>query len=117
MVSYNYFYFKGTQTGLAGAGGVLVTTLNPILTALFANLIFGSIMQRRDWLGLGLGLIGGAFIVRLWELDKSQIVQSGNLFFYASILSWVCVTITSKSKNTIPFMAYSFFGVLPLHVY
>ena len=39
MVSYNYFYFKGTQIGLAGAGGVLVTTLNPILTTLFLSLI------------------------------------------------------------------------------
>ena len=111
MVSYNYFYFKGTQIGLAGAGGVLVTTLNPILTALFANLIFGSIMQKKDWLGLGLGLIGGAFIIRIWEMDISQMVQTGNLFFILASLSWVCVTIiTSRSKNTIPFMAYSFWS-------
>jgi len=111
MVSYNYFYFKGTQIGLAGAGGVLVTTLNPILTTLFASLIFGSIMQRKDWLGLGLGLFGGAFIIRLWEMDISYIVQSGNLFFILASLSWVCVTIiTSRSKNTIPFMAYSFWS-------
>ena len=111
MVSYNYFYFKGTQIGLAGAGGVLVTTLNPILTTLFASLIFGSIMQRKDWLGLGLGLLGSAFIIRLWEMDISYIVQSGNLFFILASLSWVCVTIiTSRSKNTIPFMAYSFWS-------
>ena len=111
MVSYNYFYFKGTQIGLAGAGGVLVTTLNPILTTLFASLIFGSIMQRKDWLGLGLGLLGGAFIIRLWEMDISYFLQSGNLFFILSSLSWVCVTIiTSRSKNTIPFMAYSYWS-------
>ena len=111
MVSYNYFYFKGTQIGLAGAGGVLVTTLNPILTTLFASLIFGSIMQRKDWLGLGLGLLGSAFIIRLWEMDISYIVQSGNLFFILASLSWVCVTIiTSRSKNTIPFIAYSFWS-------
>ena len=88
MVSYNYFYFKGTQIGLAGAGGVLVTTLNPILTALFANLIFGSIMQKKDWIGLGLGLIGGAFIIRIWEMDISQMVQSGNFFFICVINYW-----------------------------
>ena len=41
MVSYNYFYFRGTQIGLAGSGGVLVTTLNPILTSLFSSLFFG----------------------------------------------------------------------------
>ena len=44
MVSYNYFYFRGTQIGFAGAGGVLVTTLNPILTALFSGLLFGGVL-------------------------------------------------------------------------
>ena len=29
---YNYCFFTGTQLGLAGAGGVLVTTTNPIIT-------------------------------------------------------------------------------------
>ena len=32
MALYNFFYFKGAQIGLAGTGGVVVTTLNPILT-------------------------------------------------------------------------------------
>ena len=36
---YNYFYFKSTHIGLAGAGGVLVTTLNPILTYLSRHCI------------------------------------------------------------------------------
>ncbi len=111
MVSYNYFYFKGTQIGLAGAGGVLVTTLNPILTTLFVGLLFGGIIKQKDWFGLVLGLVGGAFIIRLWEMDGSSLVQSGNLFFILASLSWVCVTIlTSKSKNTISFMAYSFWS-------
>ena len=111
MVSYNYFYFKGTQIGLAGAGGVLVTTLNPILTTLFSGLFFSGIIKRKDWIGLGLGLVGGAFIIRFWEMDLSYIVQSGNLFFILASLSWVCVTIiTSRSNNTIPFMAYSFWS-------
>ena len=32
MVSYNYFYFRGTQIGFAGAGGVLVLSLIHIWT-------------------------------------------------------------------------------------
>ena len=44
-------------------------------------------------------------------MDLSYIVQSGNLFFILASLSWVCVTIiTSRSNNTIPFMAYSFWS-------
>ena len=42
MVSYNYFYFRGTQVGLAGAGGVLVTTLNPVLTLLISTVIYNT---------------------------------------------------------------------------
>ena len=111
MVSYNYFYFKGTQIGFAGAGGVLVTTLNPILTALFSGLLFGGVLFKKDWLGLFLGLTGGGCIIRIWELDLGLLLQSGNLYFLMASLSWVSVTIiTSKSKNLVPFITYSFWS-------
>jgi len=113
MVSYNYFYFKGTQIGLAGAGGVLVTTLNPILTAIFSSMFFGGLMLNKDWVGLGLGLASGGIILRLWELSLENLYHSGNLFFILASLSWVAVTIiTSKSKEAIPFITYSFWSFL-----
>jgi len=113
MVSYNYFYFKGTQIGLAGAGGVLVTTLNPILTAIFSSMFFGGLMLNKDWVGLGLGLASGGIILRLWELSFENLYHSGNLFFILASLSWVAVTIiTSKSKEAIPFITYSFWSFL-----
>ena len=109
MTSYNFFYFKGTQVGLAGAGGVLVTTLNPILTTLFSALFFGGFLLRKDILGLLLGFIGGAFILKIWDLNINQLFQTGNFHFIMSSLSWVSVTIiTSKSKKEIPFIPYSF---------
>ena len=74
MVSYNYFYFRGTQIGFAGAGGVLVTTLNPILTALFSGLLFGGVLIKKDWLGLFLGLIGGGCIIRMLLMDLAHIL-------------------------------------------
>ena len=49
MVLYNFFYFKGTQIGLAGTGGVLVTTLNPIFTAIFSSLFQYDTLPRKDW--------------------------------------------------------------------
>lgn len=109
MVSYNYFYFTGTQIGLAGAGGVLVTTLNPILTSLFSTLFFGGILFKKDLIGLMLGLVGGGLIIRIWEMDMNLLFQSGNFHFIMASLSWVSVTlITSKSKNLISFISYSF---------
>ena len=52
MVSYNYFYFKDTQIGLAGSGGVLVTTLNPILIAIFSIILLKDLMKKKIGLGL-----------------------------------------------------------------
>ena len=109
MTTYNFFYFKGTQVGLAGTGGVLVTTLNPILTSLFSGLFFGGILLKKDILGLILGFLGGNLIIRVWELDFDLLFQTGNFYFIMASFSWALVTIiTSKSKNIIPFIPYSF---------
>ena len=110
MVLFNYFYFKGTQIGLAGSGGVLVTTLNPILTTFFSFFLGGSILIK-DYLGLVLGMIGGGLILRIWELNLDSFYHSGNVFFIFASLSWVAVTIiTSKSKLYIAFLSYSFWS-------
>ena len=39
LVLYNHLYFTGTHLGAAGAGGVLVTTLNPVLTFILISII------------------------------------------------------------------------------
>ena len=109
MVFYNYFYFKGTQIGLAGAGGVLVTTMNPILTVIFSRLFFQELISKKGILGLFLGFLAGCLILRIWEMNIFSFYNSGNLFFILASFSWAAVTIiTSKTKNKIPFLSYSF---------
>lgn len=109
MTLYNYFYFKGTQVGLAGAGGVLVTTLNPINTAILLAIIFNAPLLRKDVLGMILGFIGGGLIIDIWKMDMNLLLQSGNIYFLMASISWAAVTIiTSRSKKIIPFIPYSF---------
>jgi len=100
--------------GLAGVGGVLVTTLNPILTSLFVfSFLDRSSAKSKELLGLILGLIGGGIIMRLWEMDLDLMIRSGNLFYILASCSWVSVTIASqKSKNRIHFLAFSFWSFL-----
>ena len=113
MVLYNYFYFRGTQIGLAGTGGVLVTTINPILTAIFSNLVFQEAIPKKGMLGLILGLVAGCLILRIWEVNVTNFYNSGNLFFILASLSWVAVTvITSRTKNKITFLSYSLWTFL-----
>ena len=109
MISYNYFYFKGTQVGLAGLGGVLVTTLNPILTTLFASLFFHKKLLIKEIVGLLIGITGGALIMRFWEMEFPILLLSGNLFFLLASLSWVAVTInTSQLSTKTSYITYSF---------
>ena len=112
--AYNYFYFKSTQIGLAGAGGVLVTTLNPILTFLFVYFVFDrKTTKLKDIIGLIIGLIGGSIIIRIWDMDTNLMIQSGNLYFILASCSWVSVTIASqKAKDQIHFLTYSFWSFL-----
>ena len=114
LCSYNYFYFKSTHMGLAGVGGVLVTTLNPILTSLFVfSFLDKSSAKLKDFVGLIMGLTGGGIIMRLWEMDIALMISSGNIFYILASCSWVSVTITSqKSKNHIHFLTYSFWSFL-----
>ena len=113
IISYNIFYFYGTKVGFAGAGGVLVTTLNPILTTIISGILFKTYISFKNWLGLALGLTGGLLIIQGWKFDLNQIFLSGNIYFLLASCSWVLVTInTSISKKTIHFMTYSFWSFL-----
>jgi drug/metabolite transporter (DMT)-like permease len=111
LCSYNYFYFKSTHMGLAGVGGVLVTTLNPILTSTAVFCFVDKSVRLKDLIGLAIGFIGGSIIIRFWEMDLNLMIQSGSLFYILASFSWVSVTLSSqKSKNHIHFLSYSFWS-------
>ncbi len=111
LCSYNYFYFRSTHMGLAGVGGVLVTTLNPILTSTVVFCFVVKSVRFKDLIGLAIGFIGGSIIIRFWEMDLNLMIQSGSLFYILASFSWVSVTLSSqKSKNHIHFLSYSFWS-------
>jgi len=71
LVLYNHYYFTGTRLGPAGGGGVLVTTLNPILTFVLLSIIRGHIPRGRALGGLLLGILGGS----QWESILCTVCQ------------------------------------------
>ncbi|EMF82870.1 EamA-like transporter family protein [Leptospira weilii serovar Topaz str. LT2116] len=79
---YNQFFLLGLKNGLAGAGGVLVTTMNPIFTYMFVHSFQKKLPSTREGIGLLLGLLGGCILLRLWELDLDSLFRSGNIFFF-----------------------------------
>jgi drug/metabolite transporter (DMT)-like permease len=107
---YNQFFFLGLENGLPGAGGVLVTTLNPIFTFFVVALNLRRGITKRQSIGLLFGLVGGMTILKVWEISFDSLVQSGNLFFLLCALTWAVLSLNSqKSGKSMSPIAYSLY--------
>lgn len=108
FTAYNQMFFKGLQTGLAGAGGVLVTTTNPIITYVLAVLIFKVKMSKKALAGLIIGLAGGAILLKFWTFDLHELLRAGNLYFITASFLWAILTIVSQgAQKQLHFIVYS----------
>lgn len=109
IICYNILFLLGTRTGLAGAGGILVTTLNPLFTFFYSFLLFRVFIQKKDILGLFLGFIGGSIMLEIWHISGEQLLKSGNVYFLLASSTWAFVTIiSSRSKDVIHPLTFSF---------
>ncbi|MDE6044592.1 MAG: DMT family transporter [Helicobacter sp.] len=90
-VGYALLSFRGIVVGLAGAGGVLVTTLIPIATFLLAFLVYRHKPSRLESLGLTLGLVSGFLLTQLHTPEL--LFANGNLYFVASAFVWAILTL------------------------
>ncbi len=109
LVAYNKLFFSGLRTGLAGGGGVLVTTLNPVVTFTLSALLFRQKIRIREGLGLFFGLIGGMFLIEIWNISTDKIFMSGNIYFLLSTLLWAALTIASHKADNISSLVFSFY--------
>ena len=109
LVLYNHFYFTGTRLGPAGGGGVLVTTLNPILTFLLISIIRKRLPRGRSLIGLLLGIFGGSILINVWQEGWSAIFSSGNQYFVLCASTWAFLTfISSRINRHMSTLTYSF---------
>ncbi len=93
---YNQFFFLGLSNGLPGAGGVLVTTLNPIVTFFIVALVQKKRINKRQAIGLFFGLIGGLVILKVWEISFQGLLLTGNLFFLFCAFTWATLSLNSQ---------------------
>lgn len=76
---YTFLFFIGLKTGYAGAAGVLVTSMNPIFTYFLTRIFQGQNLNRRDGIGLMLGVSAGVILLELWSVSGEKLLLSGNL--------------------------------------
>jgi drug/metabolite transporter (DMT)-like permease len=110
MTAYNHLFFGGMRTGLAGTGGVIVTSLSPVLTFLAAR----AIEKRRpgvvETAGVLLGIAGSAILLRVWRFSLAELAASGNLFFLLAAVTWAALTLLSQRvQRRVTFISYSFY--------
>lgn len=89
--------FWGVSVGTAGAGGVVITTLSPILTVFITVFFMGVKPSARHIVGLAIGLAGGAVMVQIW--DGEVLLRGGNLIFVACALVWAALTLSAQKSH------------------
>ena len=97
LAIYSFLFYRGLKHGLAGAGGVLVTTLNPIMAYSIGMILNKKLPSRNEKTGLFLGLLAGCILLKIWS-QAGGILDTGNLFFLAAAFTWALMSkITSKA--------------------
>ncbi len=110
MLFYNALFFLGLRNGFAGAGGVFVTTLNPIFNFFLVAILYKYPIKKIEYFGLTLGLAGGLIILKVWGLSLPALFSGGNVYFLFAAFTWAVLTvITSKSKSYISPVTYSLY--------
>ncbi len=106
---YTFLFFKGLATGKAGAGGVLVTVLNPIVSYSIMLIMTRRKPTRNESIGLLLGLIAGVILLKLvTEADK--IFSAGNIYFLVASFCWAILSIfTSRASRYGSPVTFSFY--------
>ncbi|MDA3811088.1 MAG: DMT family transporter [Spirochaetaceae bacterium] len=107
---YNIGFIAGLQTGFAGAGGVLVTGLTPIITFLLTILILREKASYKQILALILGFSGGLIMLEIWNASSSQVLDRGNMLFLFAAFMWAFLTLlSSRIQRTVHFIVYGFY--------
>jgi drug/metabolite transporter (DMT)-like permease len=96
---YSYFFFMGLKNGSPGAGGVLVTTLNPIVAYIVGTIVSRKAPTRNETAGLILGLIAGSVLLKMWS-NVTAIMDGGNLYFLLAACTWAVMSkFTAKGAS------------------
>ena len=107
------FAFLGVKHGSAGSGGVIITTISPILTFFIVSLLTKTLMPSHQIFGLFLGLIGGAIMFQINAMSLEDFFGGAEFYFLLCALAWSGVTILAqKSQVHIHPIHYSFFIAL-----
>jgi len=113
LIAYNYFFFSGCYNGNAGFGGVLVTTLNPIITFILIWVIArGKSISKFEMFALLIGASGTLMMLEVWKYGMSVWQMDGTKWFLLAASTWPFLTIVSSKFSGESALTLSFYMFL-----
>ncbi len=107
MALYNYAFLEGLNHGSSGAGGVLVTTLNPIFAYTIGAFVDWRARRKNETIGLIIGLVAGLTLIEVWG-NTHLLANIGNLLFLLCAFVWASISkFTSQAQKYGSPIAYS----------
>jgi drug/metabolite transporter (DMT)-like permease len=107
MAGYSLLFFGGVKKGMPGAGGVLVTTMTPIVSYIISLVIAKQKPTINQAIGLIVGLIAACFLLHIWD-NVANLFKAGNLFFLCSCVVWALLSrITAVAQRYGNALAYT----------
>ncbi len=98
MFLYALCFFEGVKVGMPGAGGVLVTTMNPIF-AFIVGLVISKIIPRKiELIGIAIGVVAGVFLLKIWTRSDA-IFSFGNSYFLVGAFVWAIMSKFASQAN------------------
>ena len=105
-ILFMIFAFLGVQKGFAGSGGVIITTLSPILTFILVSLVFRKYPPKMQVVGLMIGFIGGLIMLQVSSLH----FDGAEFYFFLCALVWAILTLVSQRSHAVVHpIHYSFY--------
>jgi drug/metabolite transporter (DMT)-like permease len=95
---YTFLFFKGLTVGKAGAGGILVTVLNPIISYIIMLAMARRKPTKAEFWGLSLGIVAGVILLRLFS-DASALWSAGNIYFLLASFSWAALSLVTARAS------------------
>lgn len=91
LAIYTWLFFQGLKFGAPGAGGVLVTTLNPVVAYAIGIVLSRRLPSPNESAGLISGLVAGVVLLKVWE-NAGAVLDPGNLYFLLAAITWAVMS-------------------------
>ncbi len=115
LAVYSCLFFLGLKNGAAGEGGVLVTTLNPLMAYIIGILISRKLPSRNEAIGLALGVAAGCFLLKVWD-SSTSLFERGNVYFLLAAFTWASLSkvtsLGSKYGSSLGFSLWQYLVTL-----